>query len=208
VKLRTSDGKLSFEADTYLYLYRNFQTQALSNARVISIDAGRARAYGLEGELRWRPQSWVELFGTYAFNHARFTSGAYDGNRFRLNPDHSASLGATLRTATGAGMIEATPTLTYRSRIFFDDTNGDPALLAGAVLLPINYHPSQAGYVLANLQLAFGPADRRWQIEAFVQNAFDRKYLRDSGQGSLAFGLPTYIAAPPRTFGMAFSIKG
>ena len=207
-KLATPDGRLSLDAAAYFYAYRNFQTQTLQNARLVSIDAGRARAYGVETQASWRAFRGATLFATYAWSHTRFTSGAYRGNRFRLNPAHSASLGATLTAALAAGALEATPTVTYRSRLFFDTTNGKSGLLAGAFLLPLSYDPSQSGYALANFDLAFAPTGSRFRIEGHVANLFDKHYLRDTGQGSLAFGLPTYIAAPPRTYTVSLTWKG
>ena len=205
-KYRSDDGRLAVEATTYAYRYSNFQTQVLQNQQVVSIDAGRARAYGAELELRTRPLSGLTLIGTYAYTHARFATGLFEGNHFRLTPDHSVSGTAILRVPLALGLVEIAPSATYRSRLYFDETNGKAALFTGALIAPIDYRPSQAGYALANLHVGFAPAGRSWRIEAFANNLFDRRYLRDIGAGSLGFGLPTYVAAPPRVVGMAFSI--
>lgn len=205
-KYRSADGRLAAELTGYGYAYSNFQTQLLRNQQFVSIDAGRARAYGVEAEARATPVAGVTLIGTYAYNHARFRSGLFAGNRFRLTPDHSASAMAILRLPTALGALEVTPSAAYRSRIFFDETNGRAALLAGAFLPPIDYRPSQAGYAIANLNLGFVPAGQRWRVEAFASNLFDKRYLRDIGAGSLAFGLPTYVAAPPRLIGLALAM--
>ena len=62
--------------------------------RLVPTHGGSAEAYGVELQGEWSPLPALSFYGSYAFNHARFTSGAFEGNRFRQAPDHSASLGA------------------------------------------------------------------------------------------------------------------
>lgn len=205
-KYRSADGRLAIEGAAYLYDYSNFQTQLLQNQRVVSIDAGRARAYGAELELHAQPVRALELVATYAYNHARFRSGLFAGNHFRLAPDHSASGGVIVRLPLAGGEVQIAPSASWRSRVYFDEPNGRPELLTGALLQPLDYRPSQAGYAIADLNIGFAPADRIWRIEAFASNLFDRRYLRDTGAGSISYGLPTYVAAPPRVIGVAFTI--
>ncbi|MBB5716423.1 hypothetical protein [Sphingomonas aerophila] len=46
-----------------------------------------------------------------------------------------------------------------------------------------------------------------WSLELFVANLTNTRYVRDLGQGSLSFGLPSYVAAPPRTFGATYTLR-
>ena len=204
-KYRSGNDALAVETAVYTYRYSNFQTQLFQNQQIVSVDAGRANAYGAELEVRARPASVLTLTGTYAYNRARFATGLFDGNHFRLNPDHNASGTAILRVPASIGTIEIAPSVTYRSRLFFEETNGKTSLLSGSLLVPIDYRPSQAGYALANLRAGFSPTSQRWRIEAFANNLFDRRYVRDIGAASLSFGLPTYVAGPPRVIGIALS---
>ena len=91
-------------------------------------NAGRADAYGFEGQARLAATDRVELFATYAYNHSRFKTGLRKGNRFRLSPDHSLSLGASLRAPLFGGELAVRPTYTWQSRITFDDDNDLPEL--------------------------------------------------------------------------------
>ena len=45
------------------------------------------------------------------------------------------------------------------------------------------------------------------QIEGFVQNLFNRKYIKDAGNTGDSLGLPTFIAGEPRFFGARVSFR-
>ena len=44
--------------------------------------------------------------------------------------------------------------------------------------------------------------NQRFEVALYVNNAFDQQYLIDAGNTGLAFGIPTFIAGPPRLFGV------
>ncbi len=69
----------------------------------VQANAGKARSYGFEGDLRWVPNRTLTLFATYSYNNSRFTTGAYDGNHFRLSPDNAALAGRDRGGADRAG---------------------------------------------------------------------------------------------------------
>jgi iron complex outermembrane receptor protein len=206
-KLRTADRRLEFDATSYIYGYRHFQTQLVRGTTLVSLDAGEARSHGVEATARYRPVTALTLFGTYAWSHARFAAGLYDGNHVRLSPDHAASAGLTAEAHGGGARFALTPTVDWRSRLFFDDTNGNLAQRADAFLPPLPYQASQAGYARANLRLGVSPDRGPWSLELFVANLTNTRYVRDLGQGSLSFGLPSYVAAPPRTFGATYTLR-
>lgn len=55
-------------------------------------------------------------------------------------------------------------------------------------------------YITANFQLTFGPADEGWSISAFINNAFDERFLVNTnvGSGGAFYGEHN----PPRTYGI------
>lgn len=55
-------------------------------------------------------------------------------------------------------------------------------------------------YITANFQLTFGPADEAWSISAYVNNAFDERFLTNTsvGSGGAFYGQHN----PPRTYGV------
>ena len=109
----------------------------------------------------------------------------------------------------GPGRISFTPSVTYQSRVFFDDDNDLPALQQPpAALLADNIQDElQGGFALVNARLGYEALDGACRVEAFVENAFDKKYIRDAGNTGDALGLPTFIAGEPRFYGVAASFR-
>lgn len=200
---------LNLDGALYYYKYKNFQTVEQQSTIFITTNAGKADSYGFEAQVRYTPTRWVNLFANYAFNHARFTSGVRDGNRLRLSPDHTFSAGATLSTYVGPGRIEFSPSISYQSKVFFDDDNDRPDLQTtaqGKLVDDLFQDEVQDGYALASARLGYVLFDR-YRIEAFVDNLFDKKYIKDAGNTGDALGLATFIPGEPRTYGIQLSAR-
>jgi iron complex outermembrane recepter protein len=200
------DRHLQLDGAFFYYTYSNFQTVEQEGTQFVTTNAGSAKDYGFEGQATYRLNSFFDVFGTYTYTHARFDSGAYKGNHFRLTPDHMASIGTDLAYPALNGVFSFTPTYVYRSKAFFDDDNANPALLSGALVRPLVFNEYQNGYGLLDLRFRYQPDRRPWRLEAFVTNATDTHYLKDAGNTGEDVGLPTYIAGEPRMFGFAFAI--
>ncbi len=207
VGAKTAIGRaLYVDAALFYYSYDNFQTTVQQGLELVTANAGEAQAYGLETQFRWTPSPWLRLFGNYAYNHSRFRTGARDGNRFRLSPDHSAALGATFSADLGDGRIAFTPSVTYQSRVFFDDDNDRPDLQADALVPDLIVDELQDGYALINARLGY-TFDSGLGVEMFVDNLFDESYIKDAGNVGDNLGLPTFIAGEPRIYGIQASVR-
>lgn len=208
-KTALANRTLFLDGALFYYQYDNFQTTVQQGTQFVTTNAGKAESYGFEGQLRWAPDDAVSLFANYAYNHSRFRTGVRDGNRFRLSPDHSASIGAILSLPVGPGRITLSPSLTWQSKVFFDDDNDRPALQQPpAALVADNIQDEfQKGYALVNARLGYEAEGGAWRIEAFVENAFDKKYIKDAGNTGDALGLPTFIAGEPRFYGISASFR-
>lgn len=207
-RTRTAGGTLNLDGAFFYYKYKNFQTTEQIGTIFITTNAGAATAYGFEGSMRWRASPNATFFATYAYNHSRFTFGVRDGNRFRLSPDHTFSLGAQFGVDIGRGRLSFVPSVTYQSRIFFDDNNDIPALQQPPnALVPDNVQDErQGGYALVNARLSYTLSER-YTIEAFVTNLFDEDYILDAGNTGDAAGLPTFIGGSPRMYGVQASVR-
>lgn len=207
-RTRTAGGTLSLDGAFFYYKYKNFQTTEQIGTIFVTTNAGEAEAYGFEGAMRWRASPNATFFATYAWNHSRFTFGVRDGNRFRLSPDHTLSLGAQFGVDVGPGRLSFVPTVTYQSRIFFDDNNDISALQQPPnALVPDNIQDErQGGYALVNARLGYTFSDR-YTIEAWVTNLFDEDYILDAGNTGDAAGLPTFIGGQPRMYGIQASVR-
>ena len=93
----------------------------------------------------------------------------------------------------GREIITATPSITYRSRIFFE--------------VPNNPLISQKAVTLVNLRAGVSFMDDRFEIAGFARNLTNKDYLLDAGNTGGAFGYPTFIPAEPRLYGVQASAK-
>ena len=207
VKTALLDRKLFADGSVYLYDYSNFQTTEQIGTQFVTTNAGKARSYGFEGQLRYVPVEALTLFATYAYNHGRFTEGARDGNHFRLAPDHAASAGFTLKQPVGPVKIDFTPSVTYQSSIFFDDDNDRPDLQTGNLIPDLVQDEFQKGYALVDARLGFESPNGVWRVEGFVTNLLNRKYIKDAGNTGDAISLPTFIAGEPRFYGISLTVR-
>lgn len=200
------DGTLRFEAAAFHYGYENFQTEVLDGVVFVTTNAGEATSHGVETQTIWTPIDSLDVFATYAWNRSRFDAGRFDGNRFRLSPDHQVSVGASARFALAGGELRVTPTYTWQSKVFFDDDNDIPALQGG--LVPdLVQDETQDSYGLLNLRMAFTPMDSNWSLEAFGDNLLDEDYVKDAGNTGDVLGQATFIAGAPRTWGVGLTLR-
>ncbi len=212
------DNRVQFDLAAFYYDYENFQTSVSVNVGPgvppdqQLINAGTASSRGLEAQLWWRVGDRLTMYASYAYNKSRFdkTDGQgnellFAGNRFRLSPDHSAALALTYVQPLGAGSFYVTPSLTWQSKVFFEDDNqGDYAVInpaTGAVVFNVP-EVGQDGYALVNLRAGYEMMNGQLAVEAFVSNLADKEFIIDAGNTGALFGIPTYIAGAPRLFGI------
>lgn len=198
-------GRLQFDVNGFYYDYDNFQTSVAEvtedGLRIETRDSGSATAYGFETSVRAEPAPGFSLFANYGWISATFddtdSSGAPQelaGNRFRLTPDHSAAAGFEISGAVGSlGRFFVRPNVSYKSQVFFEEEN-QPGI-------------EQEGYALVNLRAGLTLPGGRWEVTAFVNNLLDESYLIDAGNTGGAFGIPTFIAGPPRHLGVRLSAR-
>ncbi|MET0337425.1 MAG: TonB-dependent receptor, partial [Caulobacter sp.] len=198
------DRTLTLEGSVYDYQYDNFQTSIRNDAgQVVSINAGKASAYGFEGQANWRPNPNTRLFATYGYNHARFDIGLFEGNSFRLSPDHSTSVGAKFDFPVMQGKLSLVPTYTWQSKVFFDNNNDRPDLQAADKI----QDEFQKAYGLLNLRVNYAPDNGMWEVGAFANNILEQDYIKDAGNTGDGFGIATFIAGEPRYYGVSLTIR-
>ena len=198
---------LSFDSSVYYYDYENLQTAILVGSVQSVTNAGKASAYGLELQANWHTSGWLDLFGSYAYNHARLDNGAYKGNSFARSPDHMASIGASFNYKNDAGTFYLRPTYTYRSKIFFDDDNDISSLQTGRIVADLIQDEYQDGFGLLNVRAGYIPKNGRWEAEAFVTNATDEVYRKGAGSAGESIGMPTNVLGEPRVYGLRLIIR-
>lgn len=204
IKLAT--GAVSASLGVYYQVYNDFQvsvaeTDAQGNAtgRFVTQSAGKASNLGVEGELAVELTDWFQVFGNFGYidggiDEDPTLNPTFSGARFRLQPEFQASGGFTVDYEFDNGVrFFATPSITYRSSIFFEVPNR--ALI------------SQDAVTLVNARAGISFADARYEIAGFIRNATDEDYLLDAGNTGGAFGVPTFIPAEPQFYGVEVTAR-
>lgn len=200
VGLKGAAGILSGSLGIYYQKYDGFQvsvTQSDGSTRTES--AGKASNLGVEAEVQLRPASWLSLFANAGYIDGGIDENndfapAFSGARFRLQPEWQAAAGFTIDAPVSNGTrFFATPSVTHRSRIFFE--------------LPNSPVTSQEAVTLLNARAGFTFADEAFEVAGFIRNATNERYLLDAGNTGGAFGIPTFIPAEPRFYGVQVTAR-
>lgn len=198
--IKLAAGPVSAAVGVYYQVYDNFQVSVPDPARpgfFITASAGSAKNLGVEGELAVDVADWLNVFGNFNYIDAQIDNDPGNGNlagsRFRLQPEWQASGGFTVDYDFGGARFFATPTVTYRSTIFFQ--------------VPSTALLSQGPVTLVNARAGVSFADERYEIAAFIRNATDEDFLLDAGNTGGAFGVPTFIPGEPRFYGVEVTAK-
>lgn len=201
---------LAYDFSVYYYDWSNFQTTRLSQEEsasgalnYVADDAGKAHSFGIEAGLRYSPIKPLVIFGNYAYIDGKFNDEddngnpqEYAGNRFRLTPEHSFSLGIDYLQPLSKKMnLFVRPSYAYKSEVQFDDDN-DPLL-------------TQEGYGTLNFfaGVQFMPGKLGVDVGVYGKNILDEEYLVDAGNSGRTIGLPTFVAGAPSTFGAQIKVK-
>ncbi|MEL6667133.1 MAG: TonB-dependent receptor [Pseudomonadota bacterium] len=201
--IKLASGPVSASLGVYYQVYENFQVSVQDPdgpvGTFITQSAGSASNLGVEGEIAVDLADWLRVFGNFGYIDGGIDedgafSPAFSGARFRLQPEFQASGGFTIDYEFGNGTrFFATPSVTHRSRIFFEVPNSDLI--------------SQEAVTLVNARAGISFADERYEIAGFIRNAFDEDYLLDAGNTGGAFGIPTFIPAEPRFYGIQVTAR-
>lgn len=190
-------GPFTGAASVFYQVYDGFQVSVTQpNGSALTQSAGSAKNIGVELEGNLKLADYLSVFGAFAYIDGGIADkpiGSFAGNKFRLQPSTSASAGAMLRVPVGSASLYATPSVTYRSKVFFE--------------LPNNDAISQGGYTLVNLRAGLEFAQGRYSVGGFARNVTNKRYLIDAGNTGGGFGIPTYIAGEPRFYGVELGAK-
>jgi outer membrane receptor protein involved in Fe transport len=85
----------------------------------------------------------------------------------------------------------------YRSDVFFEPDN---APIAGLDI-------SEDAISLVSARIGIANSADTWSVSLFANNLLDKEYLVDAGNTGGSFGNPTFVAGPPRFYGIQFTTK-
>lgn len=200
VGLKGSAGPVSGSLGVYYQQYDGFQVSVVqANGTTLTQSAGQASNFGVEAELSVRPTQWLQLFGNVGYidggiDENNSFAPQFSGARFRLQPEWQGAAGFTIDAPVGSGTrFFLTPTVTFRSRIFFE--------------VPNSLRISQDDVTLINARAGVSFADDKYELSAFIRNATDEDYLLDAGNTGGAFGIATFIPAEPQFYGAQITLR-
>ncbi len=196
------NNQFLMDVTAFYYNYNHFQTNAwiadptTGDFAYLIKDAGKATSFGIETSFQYSINENFKLFGNYAYISAKYDKEDEDGNAqeyadnsFRLTPDHSFNLSAKYQTALTSNIqLFVSPSISYKSHYYFEDANTEGI--------------EQDAYALVNLSAGIHLADPSLTFTAFSNNLLDKEYLLGAGNTGSLFGIPTFIPAIPRTFGL------
>jgi len=192
--IKAAFGKVNASLGVYYMKYNDFQVSIVTpGAPNRTESAGSATNYGVEGEVNAQLSRNFTLFANGAYISAKVDADprypAFSGDRFRLQSEWQAAAGGTVKIPLTAGLeLFATPTVTYRSGVFFE--------------LPNNPVTSQGPVTLVNLRAGVQDPSGKWQLIGYATNLTNNNYVLDAGNTGGAFGIPSFIRGLPRLFGV------
>lgn len=196
--IKGSLGILSGSLGVYYNDYSNFQVTVVEGGKSVTKSAGSAANMGIEGELEARFTDWLRAFGNFGFISGGVddtaSNGVFAGDQFRLQPKWQWAAGFMLNApVTESARVFLTPSVTYRSKIYFE--------------LPNKEAISQDAVTLVNLRGGVSFANERFEVAGWARNLTDKRYLLDAGNTGGGFGYPTFIPAEPRTYGIELTAR-
>jgi outer membrane receptor protein involved in Fe transport len=197
--------RIWIDLGAFYHDYKDFQTTAwiadpnTGEYNYIVTDGGKANAYGAEANLKCELVKGIQIFGNYAYIHARFAdkdadgvNQAYAGNMFRLTPEHSFAVGVNARIKLMDNLyVFAIPSYVYQTKVYFEDAN-TPGL-------------EQSGYGLLNLNAGIELPEQKLTLAFWGNNLVNQAYIVSAGNTGSLFGSPTQIPGTPRMFGTKIS---
>lgn len=208
IKGNIAGSKLNYDFTIFYYDWNHFQTTSLQTIegsltpQYQANDAGKAHSLGIETGLRYAFLPQLSAFANYAYIDGKFNSEdedgkpqEYAGNRFRLTPKQTFSIGldATI-PLKGGQVIFLRPSYSYKSQVYFEDENTE--------LL------SQDGYGLFNYTAGIGFKAKKMycEVSTYGKNTFDKEYIIDAGNSGNTIGMPTFIGGSPSQFGVQVKV--
>ncbi|MFZ5635766.1 MAG: TonB-dependent receptor [Pseudomonadota bacterium] len=203
MKGSAADGRFVYDLSLFYYDYNDFQASVQNDTPppfFVTTNAGKAHALGFEASLFGRFNDNLNGWLNYGYIDGGFNAfdddGTYQelaGNRFRMTPKQSFSLGLDWTIPLqGGDSLYLRPSYSWRGHVYFEDEN-QPGI-------------EQDGYGLFNLRAGWRFADH-WELGVWGNNLADKEYLIDAGNTGLLFGIPTVIAGPDRSYGVTLRAK-
>lgn len=191
LKSNWMNGRLSANTSLYYARWKDQQVGVLGNENPYdqrTANAGKSELYGLELDTYYTHDSGLYGFGNLAFTHTQYkefdnNGVSYAGNEFAYVPRASANIGIGYRTGKGW------------------NANMTTKLTKGSYQNANNKRKSP-GYGITNVRLGY--EGQSWQVNAFVNNIFNKKVEERYWQFSTSAFASASVYLPERSYGVTF----
>jgi iron complex outermembrane receptor protein len=164
------------------------------------VNAGKAKIWGLEGELQAEPIDHLRFDGSFGYmnydlydnggNALLFTGNNCNGERCysQRTPKFTGAVGLQYGIQAPGGSLTPRIDATYQSKVFFTANN----------------QGEQDGYALINGRLTWESSSKSWEAALYGRNLANKEYF--AGKLSLIgfFGREQGNPGPPREWGVTF----
>jgi iron complex outermembrane receptor protein len=199
LKTLFANGRVSLTSALFFIDWNDLQLNVPNlnvPGQIYIANVGGASSKGVEVDLTARPARGLDVFGTFGYTSATFSSGStsvgldVSGNEIPNTPDYTASFGAQYSRALNAAASAFGRADVVLSGAFkYDDAN-----LEG-----------QDAYSLVNLR--GGVRGKRFFAEGWIRNAFNTTYIPVAfAYGQLAPSGFVGENGAPRTFGLSAGV--
>ncbi|PBN41840.1 TonB-dependent receptor [Sphingobium sp. D43FB] len=207
------DRRLTFAADVFRMDYNDLQesTVVFISGSPVSLvqNAAQSRSQGAEFNATFRLSRALSLSTDLTYldsAYKNYPAGActligvatgcqsqnLTGKRRAFSPKYSGNVALNVTIPVGDNEVRLSPSV-YFTTAYFQSATADPLL-------------EQEGYAKADVRLAFGPTDKRWEIALIGKNLTD-KTTAGFRQGITGTnGTILAMPEPPRTIGVQFTL--
>lgn len=201
-KTTWQDGSLVLNAALFHQAIDDFQLNSFLGTTFVVRAVPELTSTGVDVEMLW--QTGVDgllLQGGLTYADTRYGDdrlpdadlALLPGSRASFAPLWSLSASASYEWELGARWVARANLGVKHASAYNTGSDLDPEKL-------------QPSYSVANARLGFGDRDRRWMLELWAQNLFDREYVQVAFDAPLQTGSWNAFLAPPRTVGATLRV--
>ncbi len=177
---------MTFNADVFSQWVKNIQRAAYistpAGVSLLTVNVPKARIRGVEADLSFRPNQWIQFGASGNYTDAKYTSNLVSvlgGNvfygPFADVPKYSGTLFAELGAPLGdAGSLRLRGDFYAQTKMYFSN-----------VAATANPNTALPGYTLVNARLTWADImGSKLQVAAFARNLFNKKYYTGGNPSS------------------------
>ena len=216
-KTTWAGGNLLLNATLFHQTYEGFQLNSFLGTSFVVRSIPEVVSQGIDTEILWQPVKALMLQGGLTYADTRYGDTipggdfvAPTGNLFKL-PGSQVSF-----APYWSGSASVTYTMDFANAMAARFNVGAKYMSDYNTGSDLDDEKHQDGYAVVNARVAVGPSDKRWSVEFWGQNLFDKDYVQVGFDAPLqnvtpatgnAFNSFNAFLGAPRTYGLTLRVK-